>query len=542
MASRGDLEQLELLCPWEDDDFRAGLASLGESAADASRRWAADAQVLSALVARVPRCPADDRGATPWTSFRREVAVARRITDRAAASMIRQARMLVETMPVTLGLLRAGAFTVERAAAFLRELEPCSVELTRQVDADLAARVAGLPVWRITQETRRAVLALDPEAAARRVAVANDSRGIELTPARDDQACLSIYGPAVPLTRWHAALDTQARALKQAGDPRGLDALRFDLAMASLPCGTHSPADSSRETYAGPGTAANASAGGDLASAVSFGLRPGFLEAASTDCRRLRPVQAQIVVPVETALGLSNEPAWLDGYGYLSAPTTRVLLVDAELRKACVQTSTGQLVDLAQQVHRPPPTAEGVQAGLLDMVLTDATLTAIPDRAEPEHDPSEALRRFTVVRDRTCDGPSESRTDARHAHLDHDTPHPQGPTAAWNLAARATRTHQLKHYGWIPLRTPTMTVWTSPAGQLVQVLNHTAPPPGIDVDPKQQQAFLPAPHELHLLDRAQLEPPDEDEIPWLPEAERDRTQWTCLSDRYDEDRRDDLAC
>lgn len=527
MASQADLEALEPGCPWEDDDFRAGLATLSDSTAAASRRWAADAQVLRTLAARVPRCRLDEQGATPWTSFRREVAVARRITDRAASTIIRQARMLVDTMPVTLGLLQAGTFTVERAAAFLHELEPCAVELTRAVDAELAATAAGLSVWRIVQETRRAVLALDPEAAARRVAVANASRGMQLTPSRDDQACLSIYGPAVPLTRWHATLDTQARALKQAGDPRGLDALRFDLAMISLPCASHVPADSSCEVSTADGLASEG------ASAVAFGLRPGLVEAASTDCRRLRPVQAQIVVPVETALGLSNEPAWLDGYGYLSAPTTRVLLVDAELRRACVQTSAGRLVDLSEQVHRPPPTPEGVRAGLLDMVLTDGTLTGVADGTEPEHDPSEALRRFTVVRDRTCDGPTESRTDARHAHLDHDTPHPRGPTAAWNLAARATRTHQLKHYGWIPLRTPTMTVWTSPAGQLVQVPNHTAPPPGIDRDPD-QQAFLPAPHELHLLDRAQLEPPDEDEIPWLPEAERDRTRWTWLDDRNDD--------
>ena len=50
-----------------------------------------------------------------------------------------------------------------------------------------------------------------------------------------------------------------------------------------------------------------------------------------------------------------------------------------------------------------------------------------------------------------------------------------------------------------------------------------------------QQAFLPDPDELDLLDRAQLEPPDPDGPPWLPDSERDRTTWTWLND-------DDIAC
>ena len=121
-----------------------------------------------------------------------------------------------------------------------------------------------------------------------------------------------------------------------------------------------------------------------------------------------------------------------------------------------------------------------------------------------------------------------------------------------------------------------MTVWTSPAGQLVQVPNHVVPPPGIDRDMRDEgrvgddgrdmrddghdghddrdmrdgsdggdeqdsrdgrelQAFLPDPDELDLLDRAQLEPPNEDGPPWLPASERDHTTWTWPTDN-------DIAC
>ena len=43
--------------------------------------------------------------------------------------------------------------------------------------------------------------------------------------------------------RWFGTLDQQARTLKQAGDPRTLDALRYDLATSTFPCTTHAPAD-----------------------------------------------------------------------------------------------------------------------------------------------------------------------------------------------------------------------------------------------------------------------------------------------------------
>ena len=72
------------------------------------------------------------------------------------------------------------------------------------------------------------------------------------------------------------------------------------------------------------------------------------------------------------------------------------------------------------------------------MVLHDTELHDLGWRTEADHDPSEPLREYVTLRDRTCDGPSGTRTSARHCELDHDSPHPDGPTAAWNLAARWT--------------------------------------------------------------------------------------------------------
>ena len=514
MARPEDIAALEALTPWDQPAFRAGLALLSASTAAAARQYAADARVLAALAAQVPRCAGDETGASPWTSFRREVAVARQVSDQAAAAELRTALRLTGVLACTLALLEAGRITVSRARTLAEQLEPHDDTVAAAVDAELAERAAALAPWRIKDAVRRAVLRHDPDAAAVRAAAATAARDVRLVPADDGQATVVLTGPAVPLTRWYATLDRRARALRTAVDPRTLAALRFDLAVSRFPCTTHSPATS------GPATSSPADAW-----TAAAGLRPTGVEAAAGDCRLSRPVQAVVLVPVETALGLSNDPAWLDGYGWIDAPTSRQLLVDAELRQACTRSSTGALVDGPGPVRRPPPDPSGLRAALLSMVTTDPPLSDVGWRTEPEHDPSTALRDHVILRDRFCDGPTQPRTAARHCDLDHTRAHPHGPTAAWNLAARSRRTHQLKHAGWTPLRTARSTLWTSPAGQLVDVPHPSTAAPGPDLDPHRQPE-LPDPDLLVELEQELLSPAEA--RPWLPADTAPQPRWTLL--------------
>jgi len=530
MGRADDLAELEAHVPWLRAEFRADLATLASSTAAASRQFAADARVLARLAAAVPRIAFDDRGGTPWTSLRREIAVARQISDQAAAAELRVAIRLTSVLPCTLALLDAGTMPVERARAFVKELEVYDDELAGQLDSELAERAARLPAWRIRQAVRRAALLADPASAALREATGTAGRGVSLQAQDDGQASVSLHGPAVPLTRWYATLDERARALRAAGDPRTLDNLRFDLAVSAYPCATHLPADSGAGQTDEPDTDEFT----PEPAGAPAGLRPSGVEPAATDCRRGRPVQAHIVVPVETALGLSNEPAWLDGYGWISAPTSRQLLIDAELRRLCAQAGTGLPVDLDTRDRRPPPTPEGLRSALLDLVRGDdgagqVTAGDVGWRSEPDHDPSARLRDFVVLRDRHCDGPAGSSTPASRCDLDHTNPYPEGPTAAWNLAARSRRTHQLKHYGWIPIRTASGTLWTSPAGQVVEVSRQTTSPPGPDPDPDLTPA-LPDPQQLADIDALQLTAPTEDDLPPWPEPtnEPDATSWSWL--------------
>ncbi len=169
MAAAADLRELEGACPWDQAQFQADLLLLAGGTAAASRMYAADLRVIARMAAQVPRCAFDDTGATPWTSFRREVAaVARKVSDRAAAQVIRSALRLTSVLPKAMKLLESGVLTVPRAVALVTELETVADEVAAQVDVEIAEAVTLLPVWRIEQEVRRAVLRLDPDAAAER--------------------------------------------------------------------------------------------------------------------------------------------------------------------------------------------------------------------------------------------------------------------------------------------------------------------------------------------------------------------------------------
>jgi hypothetical protein len=530
--------------PWSSASFRRDLGKIGCSTREASRQHARDALVLARLAGRLP---ADDPDAMAWKSLCREIALARRVSDQAAQRELRAAQRLTGPLRETLGLLKSGELTVQRARVFLGELEPFDDDLAGLVQARLLEQLPRLSPGRIEQAVRREVLAIDADAAALRAAAARAGRRVTFYAEPDEQGCVTIHGPAVAVRRWYATLDRRARALRAAGDARTLDQLRADLALSGFPCNSHPPADTTGEPTAEPTTepttepaaaadaaeadeeadeetvAAETAEDGVAGELLGAGLRAAGVEAASADCRLSRPVQANVTVPVETALGLSNDPAWLDGYGWINAPAARTLLLDAELRRICTQTGTGAIVDLADRDLRPTPTPDGLREVLLGL-LTDnpraftgevgeaavIEMSEIAWRNEPQHDPSPGLREFVALRDRTCDGPTGTSTPANTAELDHDRPWPTGPTAAWNLAARSTRTHQLKHYGWIPVRTPDGTVWFSPAGQIALTPNQLHPPPELD-----EHAVLPDPTELAAIDADLVTPPGPDDVePW----------------------------
>src|SRR3954447_26066322 len=74
----------EWLLPFSLPSFRTDLGSLAESVQQDWQRWAAQAVLITRLAGQVP----EDTDGRAWKSFLREVAVARRCSDRAAAKEV----------------------------------------------------------------------------------------------------------------------------------------------------------------------------------------------------------------------------------------------------------------------------------------------------------------------------------------------------------------------------------------------------------------------------------------------------------------------
>lgn len=162
MGRAEDLAALEELAPWSRDRFRAELAGLRDDTAEDARRLARQARRLADLAGQVPRCPGDTRGASPWISFTREVAVAASVSDRAAAGRIRCALRLTRALPVTMAQLEEGLVPAHRAQAFVRELEGFDDTLAGRLDELLGKRLRSWAPSRIEKEVRAAAAAWTP--------------------------------------------------------------------------------------------------------------------------------------------------------------------------------------------------------------------------------------------------------------------------------------------------------------------------------------------------------------------------------------------
>jgi hypothetical protein len=139
----------------------------------------------------------------------------------------------------------------------------------------------------------------------------------------------------------------------------------------------------------------------------------------------------QLVVPIDVALGVSDMPGELVGYGPIPASVCREAVCD------------------------PMVTIRRLVIGPLGELRDCAT----------SYRPSKALTDRIVGRDRTCRFPHCNRK-AEGCELDHITPFNGRNTTEANLHALCRRHHHLKHEaGWRVRRREGTTEWTSPTGR-----------------------------------------------------------------------------
>ncbi|GAA1980820.1 HNH endonuclease signature motif containing protein [Terrabacter lapilli] len=308
-------------------------------------------------------------------------------------------RLTLATSPrrhrTMLAALRAGATSLHRALQVASETATLSDEDVRVVEeAVLAPSRDGLPVPQRTFVTRlrRAVASVDGRGSAERRTHAQARRGVFGRLTGDGMGCLTLVADADAVAAVMDRLDTQARAARAAGDPRGLDQLRCDLATEAL-LRSHLTAHQPDSASCSDGL--DAPQVGDAGSGRSAAL-------------------VWLVVPFEVAAGTSESACELPGHGWVTAAHAREIMT----RSGSVWRTLPVDVESGRALVRP---SKGYR-------------------------PTRAMVEQVQALDGVCRGPG-CEVLASRCDLDHETPWPEGETAVGNLFTKHRLHHNLKTGG-----------------------------------------------------------------------------------------------
>jgi Domain of unknown function (DUF222) len=522
----------------------AGAAHLDAAAAAdaaAARAAASRARALAAFARSRPaavfdRAPGEPGAASAASVAARPAALAEvsewavdeaaatlGVSGGAASLLLVEAVTLVEGLPGTLAALSAGAISPAHARVLVELVGPvCTPDRRARVEAAVLPRAARQTVAALRARARRAVARIDAAAAADRLVKAVRNRQVRLDAGEDGMSALTVLS-ATPLARaCHQALSGYATAcaVDEDGnrDPRSHQQRMADC-LADLILRPHADrpavqvaltvvAGGDTLTGHGPGADDPAEVDGDLVPAAlvrelaaTLGLLPRPQPAPAPDPA---PADAADAATAESAsvggdatVEQGAEPAAdlteLRAQELAAAEELRTTAADprgatgAAARAALTRLlNTRRLIDTAL-AERPRIAVTDRLSGTL-LALTDSTQlrTAAtagrglgPPPGTAAYRPTDPLHRFIQLRDRRCRFPG-CRVRARCCDLDHQLPHPHGPTAHHNLACLCEHHHRLSHQapGWRLRRDPDGGLaWTLPSGRTL-----TTHPPAFGTD------------------------------------------------------------
>ena len=318
----------------------AALALLSELEAEEARLFARKARALVDYREQCRALAPEGEGAA-FVAL--DLAVACGIAQVTATSRLAQAEQLVGLLPGTLALLGEGRLRVGQALVLLEETKGLDEVLTRRLETVVLPLVEGMTAGETRRLVKQTLVRLDADASEVRRREQHRARRVFVSSKPDGRAFVGVHGSAEAALGFWEDLTLLAKLTFGADDPRTLDQQRADLALglsgfALSSRRGHGPSLRSwlglpDETDAGACTLAGRNA-------LSAGQQ--------------RRVQAVVLVPVQTGLGLSEDPGELLGYGSVSGQHARDLLAAAELRKACVDVTSGRLIAPSDERLRPP--------------------------------------------------------------------------------------------------------------------------------------------------------------------------------------------
>jgi hypothetical protein len=398
----------------ENDVTLAIAAARRARAIDQARVWS---EVSDEFVNRDAHLTAAERAEWARRVFVSEVAARLSLSQGAADALIHESRALVHGLPATLAALAEGRISYRHAQVIIDQAGTLPVQAWAAFEEDLLPGAGDVPAGVLRRRAVRARERLHPDSIVERTKAAAAKRRFVVEPACDGMAWLSLLLPAADAIAIHDRAARLAKTLQGPDETRTLAQLRADVARDLLldgettgsndPNGPNGPDAPNRRTPE-----------------LSRGIRPTVF----------------VTVPALTLLGLSDEPATLDGYGPIDPETARRLAAAApSFTRLLTHPETGVVLSMGTKKYKVP----------------------------------KDLKRWLQLRDQTCRRPGCTRP-ATHADIDHTTDWANGgPTDAANLAVLCEPCHRLKRLtAWKVRQAGGGTLeWTTPTGRV-----HTTEP------------------------------------------------------------------
>ena len=378
-----------------------------------------------------------------------EVAVALRVSEVTASAAISTARALAGPLAPVREVMESGLWSFGHLRAAECELVDVPAETCQRVLEVVLAHAATDTPARLRYRIRRAVARFDATAVAQRIESAATRRRAELRSLPDLQGELRITGSWALTSFCHQVADTWAhREFRRLTGVSGqgadgvdcdlvgvptMSALRADayVAAMSLLARTLNNPNDAREVESLSGMSAM-SAGSVEGVAGDVGAVVAVTPGGDGRSRRRSWSEAIVMIPVGTALAMSDEPGHVPGYGPVPATVARELLATADTwRRFLTDDDTGKLVDVGRARYRP----------------------------------SQRLREYVTARDQLCVFPGCGRASSElDIDLDHRANFDGANTGPENLQPLCRRHHRLKTHGqWAVSPTADPPVWTSPS-------------------------------------------------------------------------------
>ncbi|PNH80461.1 HNH endonuclease signature motif containing protein [Arthrobacter sp. AFG20] len=379
-----------------------------------------------------PNAPVQDRTVRRM-SVTAEVAGALTVSEGSAARLLSEGAVLRTDLPLTLAALGAGMLSWQHAKIMCDETDGLAPEVAAAFEAHFldpdapnparGCRAGELTPGRFRAKARYWRERHHPVSIETRHAKSVKDRRLEYVPDRDGMAWLSAYLPADQAAGIWDRTTAAARAMQGPTESRTLTQLRVDAA-ATWMLGPSQRVDGAPVDPTAALPAVSLTADSVLADEVPAGGVPS------------PAAQVLVTVPAFSLLGLTEEPATLDGYGPIPPSMGRRLVAD------------------------------GATSFL--RVLTDPRDGAPLEIGRTSYRLTKPMRQWLRLRDAKCTFPN-----CNNHSLDNDADHilawaDGGGTGVTNLGQPCPKHHRLKHTtAWRPVGATRDAPpgWISPSGR-----------------------------------------------------------------------------